>query len=132
MGALDLVDELALALARLEVLVARDGVRQREDLVDADGEVARLDPAEDLLRAHQQLVAVGDIVEKLGPRDEGRLLDEPQHGEGRHGARRVAKRDEDAAAREAIDRDVDCRLADAVDDRLAARPARDLHHLRDN
>merc|ERR1719182_627887 len=52
-----LVEDLALGLTRLEVLVAVDGVLEVEDFVDADVEVARLEPAEDLVGAHHQLVA---------------------------------------------------------------------------
>mmetsp|Transcript_31090 Transcript_31090/g.53191 ORF Transcript_31090/g.53191 Transcript_31090/m.53191 type:complete len:461 (+) Transcript_31090:189-1571(+) len=125
----DLVDALALGGARLEVLVARGRLGQRELAIDGDVELAALEPAEDLVGAHEQLVARGDVVEELGPRHEGRLLDQAEDREGGHRARGVAKGDEDAAPRERADRDVDGRLADAVDDRLAPLAARDLHHL---
>ena len=51
------------------------------------------------------------------------------HREGRDGARCVAEGDEDATARERVDRNVDRRLADAVNHRLDALAAGDLHHL---
>lgn len=59
----DLVQQLALGLAGLEVLVPLDGLGDVEDLVDADVEVAGLDPAEDLIGAHHELGAIGDVVE---------------------------------------------------------------------
>mmetsp|Transcript_15049 Transcript_15049/g.44646 ORF Transcript_15049/g.44646 Transcript_15049/m.44646 type:complete len:359 (+) Transcript_15049:41-1117(+) len=130
--ALDLVEQLALALARLEVLVAGDSVLEVERLVDPNLEVARCDPAEDLVGAHHELLARRHVVEHLRPRHEERLFDEPDRREGGHRARRVAEGDKDAAPRERVERDVHRRGADAVDDRLDALAVGHLHHLADD
>ena len=84
---LDFVEDLALALAGLEVLVSLNDLLEREDLVDAHLELSVLQPAEDVIGALEQLSAVDRVVEELGAREEGRLANEAQHGEGGHGAR---------------------------------------------
>eukprot|EP00964_Phaeocystis_antarctica_P126163 scaffold89881_cov55-Phaeocystis_antarctica.AAC.1 len=119
----DLEEDLALALARLEVLVALGRVVEREGHVDGHLELAVLEPAEDLVGAVVELGARARVVEQLGPADEGALADEAEHGEGGHGARGVAEGDEDAALRERVDRDVQGVLADAIDDSVAALAA---------
>ena len=113
-AASDLEEDLALALARLEVLVALGRVVEREGHVDGHLELAVLEPAEDLVGTVVELGACARVVEQLRPADEGRLADETEHGEGGDGARGVAEGDEDAALRE---------RADALRDTLVASPS---------
>mmetsp|Transcript_31659 Transcript_31659/g.97738 ORF Transcript_31659/g.97738 Transcript_31659/m.97738 type:complete len:362 (+) Transcript_31659:452-1537(+) len=126
---LDLVQHLARRRAGLEVFVAVRRLVEREGRVDGDLELARLEPAHDLVRAGEELLAVPRVVQELRAAHERRLGDVPQRRVRGHGARRVAERHEDAALRERAQRHVERRLADAVDDGLAADAVGDLHDL---
>ena len=128
-ASVDAVQHLARRRAALEVLVALGRLVEREGRVHRDLELAALEPAHDLVRAVEELLAVPRVVQELRPAHEARLGDVAQRRVGRHRAGRVAEGHEDAPLRERAEGHVERRLADAVDHGLAARAVRDLQNF---
>lgn len=103
-------------------------IGERVGLVDADIERAHRDKVEELLGVPDELLPRGDVVEQRRAQEARVLGREAGDGEGRHGARGVAEGDHAALARDAVEADVEGRLADAVeygDAPLAPRELRD-------